>query len=61
MSAKDIAQVNEIKNEVEAWRKANLKEENEFGHKPKDAASLKSKIENKLLITKMRQKDEPAV
>jgi hypothetical protein len=50
-----IADLHRIRNEVEAWRKQNAKEENEFGHRePRDPAT-KGKIEAKLLTIKKRQ------
>ena len=56
LNTEDIAEVNQIKNDVYNWRKQNLKDENEYGAKTKDKEILQNKIDSKLLITKMRQK-----
>jgi hypothetical protein len=36
LTPNDMAEVLKIKAEVDNWKKANLREENEFGHKPKN-------------------------
>lgn len=56
-----VADLHLIKTEIEAWRKQNAKEENEFGHRePRDPAT-KGKIDAKLLTLKKRQEKEPRV